>query len=121
MNDLLFGGIDADSSNNIDSQAHYHRGTGTVNRNGAGSGDRSSRLRSIFPNGDLAWVAVGLEQRLKLAADPGGHRAFAIDGPGQHGATVDVLDEPGELRRIARAKLTGGDGFLEEFPAFRRE
>ena len=28
--------MDADSSNNVDSQAHYHRGTRPVNENGAG-------------------------------------------------------------------------------------
>ena len=35
---------------------------------------------------------VGGEEGLEVAADPGGDGALSIDGPGEHGAAVDVLD-----------------------------
>src|SRR5229473_6312075 len=64
---------------------------------------------------------VGGEEGLEVAADPGGDRALSIDGPGKHGAAVDVLDEARELGGVAGAKFAGGDGGVEELLRFVAE
>ncbi len=40
---------------------------------------------------------------------------MAVDGPGEHGAAVDVLDEAGELAGVAGTKFAGGESVVEEF------
>ena len=62
--------------------------------------------------------AIRLQQGFQFAADPRSNRALAINGPGEHGATVEVLDQTGQLRGIAFPKFSRGDGFLEKFSSF---
>jgi len=64
---------------------------------------------------------VGGEECGEVAADPGGDGALSIDGPGKHGAAVDVLDEAGERGGVAGAKFAGGDGGVEELLRFVAE
>jgi len=42
-----------------------------------------------------------VEERFEVAADPARQRAFAEDGPIEHGPAVDLLDEAGELGGVA--------------------
>ena len=61
---------------------------------------------------------VGGEQRTQVAAEPAGEGAFAVDGPGEHGAVIGLLDQTGELGGVARVELAGGNGFVEELLCF---
>ncbi len=58
---------------------------------------------------------------MEVATDPGGDGALSIDGPGEHGAAVDVLDEAGEFGGVAGAEFAGGDGGVEELLRFLAE
>jgi len=58
------------------------------------------------------------KKRLEVATDPVGHRAFAVDGPSEHGTTIDVLDETSELGGIALAEFAGRNRFIENLARF---
>src|SRR4030088_1425771 len=61
------------------------------------------------------------QEGLKVATDPGGNGTLSINGPGEHRAAVQVLDEPGEPRGVAGAEFAGRDGFVQEFLRFLAE
>ncbi len=65
--------------------------------------------------------SVGREEGFEVAADPGGDGALSIDGPGEHGAAVDVLDKACELGGVAGTEFAGSDGFVEELLRFVAE
>jgi len=58
------------------------------------------------------------QQSFEFAAHPGGNRALSINGPGEHRAAIDVLDEAGECGGIARAEFAGRDGGVEKVLGF---
>lgn len=43
---------------------------------------------------------------------------MSVDGPSEHRAAIEVLDEAGEFARIAVAKLVSCDSFIEHFLGF---
>src|SRR5438874_185585 len=57
---------------------------------------------------------VGLKKDFDVAPDPRGNRAYPVDGPGEHGAAVDVLNKPGQLAGFALAELASGNGLVEK-------
>lgn len=65
--------------------------------------------------------SVGREEGFEIAANPGGDGALPIDGPGEHGAAVDVLDEAGEFGGVTGAEFAGGNGGVEELSRFLAE
>lgn len=58
------------------------------------------------------------EEGFQVAADPGGNGAFAVDGPGKHGAAVDMLYQTRQLCGVTFAELAGDDRFVEELSGF---
>src|SRR5579864_7933024 len=67
-----------------------------------------------FPLADPANAEVGAKQRHQFGADPRGDGTFAINGPGEHRAAVEVLDQTGEHRSVTPAKFAGGNGLVEK-------
>jgi len=57
---------------------------------------------------------VRRKEGFEVTTDPGGDRAFAVHGPRNHRAVIDVLDEAREFGSVAGAEFTGRDGFIEE-------
>jgi hypothetical protein len=61
---------------------------------------------------------VGCEQTFERTAEPSGQGPFAVDGPVEHGAPVDLLDEPGQIGGVAGLEFVGRHGIIEEFLGF---
>jgi hypothetical protein len=118
INDLPLVRVAAEPSSYNDSLAHYHRGAAHVNGNGARLGACSSPPRFLFPSATLLGHPVGQKQGFQLAANPGSHRTLSVDGPGEHGTAIGVLDKAGKFGRITTIKLTCGDRFIEKLPGF---
>lgn len=58
-------------------------------------------------------TSIWLKQRLEFTADPRRYGTLPVDGPSKHGAAVEVLDKPSKLGRIAIAKLSSRDSFIQ--------
>jgi hypothetical protein len=56
------------------------------------------------------------EQGLERAANPRGERPLAIDGPVEHGAAVDLLEEASEFSGVAGLEFAGSEGSVEKLP-----
>ena len=55
---------------------------------------------------------------MEFAADPSVEKAFAVDGPREHGTLASVLDQASEGSGIAGAQFSGSSGFVEELFCF---
>lgn len=62
--------------------------------------------------------AQGAEQRFEVVAYPVGERALAENGPVQHGAAIDLLDEAGKIGGVAGEEFASGHGGVEELARF---
>src|SRR5579872_5075366 len=57
----------------------------------------SSGLGQVCPHSK----PVGCQQAFERTAEPSGQGSFPVDGPVEHGATPDLLDQPGQIAGVA--------------------
>ncbi len=66
----------------------------------------------------MPWGTIGAKEGFEILAHPIGESSLAEDGPVQHGAAVDLLDQAGEFGGVAGDEFLRGDGSVEEFAGF---
>ena len=81
----------------------------------------SSPPAAGFSNGPfhLNGPPVGPQQGLHFAPDPDVQRAFPDDRPFQHGSSIKLLQQAGELPGVAMAQLARRDRLVEQPLRFR--